>query len=87
MAEDLSVSDLSFDESEGEEIPTEFFEKAEMMLLNKDFQNKELIEQTKNVLDEEVFNDSFFEEKGFSKELLKKRIFDRFVEACYIGKH
>ena len=72
MAEDLSVSDVSI--CEEDEIPTEFFEKAEMLLMKENYKFQDSIDEISKILDVQVFNEEFYIDKGLVKSLLEKKI-------------
>lgn len=74
MGEDLSVSDMSMEDSDDEDIPTEFYEKAEMLLEKENYKVKTSVNDIMNILDQEVFTEEYYMEKGLNKELLADRL-------------
>jgi hypothetical protein len=74
MGENLSISDMSLEDSDNEEIPTEFYEKAEMLLWKENEVLRNSIDEVMTMLNQDVFTEEFYLEKGLNKELLAQRL-------------
>lgn len=71
MAEDLEGSEVSQLASDDEDVDPEFCENAEVLLARE---GEALTEEVFQRVNEQVFTDQFFSEKGFCRKLLEQRL-------------
>lgn len=71
MAEDLEGSEASQLASDDEDIAPEFYENAEVLLARE---GEPISEEDLRQVDQEVFTDQFYLERGFCRKLLEQRL-------------
>jgi hypothetical protein len=81
MGENLSISDMSMDDSDSEDIPTELYEKAEYLLAKENDVIRSSLDEVVQMLDRDVFTEEYFSEKGFNKQALAERLEKEYKES------